>query len=155
MRWRDGSIEGVEVATLHRYRDDRGYLFELFRDDELSVSPVMGYYSATRSGVTRGPHEHARQTDVFIFLPSFELYLWDARPSSPTYRVRQKFRFDQGATRVVVPPGVVHAYKCVCEEGQLGVAFNFPDVLYAGEGRKGPVDETRHEEDPQTVYAPW
>jgi dTDP-4-dehydrorhamnose 3,5-epimerase len=45
---------------------------------------------------------------------------------------------------VIVPPGVVHAYKNVGIEN--GLVFNAPDRLYAGEGKKSPVDEVRHEE---------
>ena len=45
---------------------------------------------------------------------------------------------------VIVPPGVVHAYKNVGIEN--GLVFNAPDRLYAGKGKKSPVDEVRHEE---------
>jgi dTDP-4-dehydrorhamnose 3,5-epimerase len=45
---------------------------------------------------------------------------------------------------VIVPPGVVHAYQ------NIGAAdafvLNFPDRLYAGRGRKEPVDEIRYED---------
>jgi len=45
---------------------------------------------------------------------------------------------------------VVHAYKNV---GSVeGLVFNAPDRLYAGEGRSGPVDEIRHENDPASPF---
>jgi dTDP-4-dehydrorhamnose 3,5-epimerase len=141
-------IDGVEVTPLHYHHDDRGWLTEVFRNDELAVSPAMGYVSETHPGVARGPHEHEAQTDVFIFMgPStFRVYLWDNRPGGATEG--RRMRFDVGAdnpTRVLVPPGVVHAYKNV---GAVeGLVLNCPDQLYAGEGRKQPVDEIRWEED--------
>jgi dTDP-4-dehydrorhamnose 3,5-epimerase len=51
---------------------------------------------------------------------------------------------------VVVPPGVVHAYKNVANVP--GWVFNLPNQLYAGEGRKEPVDEIRHEDIPSSPF---
>src|SRR3989338_5073305 len=88
-----GSIHGVQVRLLKKHQDARGWLSEIFRVDELSADlvPVMSYVSETLPGATRGPHEHVDQTDCFCFLgPStFRLVLWDNRPNSPTYKVRQ------------------------------------------------------------------
>jgi dTDP-4-dehydrorhamnose 3,5-epimerase len=143
------TIEGVEVTPLVYHHDRRGWLAEFFRADELSVRPVMGYVSQTHAGVARGPHEHREQADVFVFMgPSnFRIYLWDNRPHSPT-RGRH-MRFEAGEdfpARVVVPAGVVHAYKNV--GAREGLVINCPDRLYAGEGRREPVDEIRWEDDP-------
>jgi dTDP-4-dehydrorhamnose 3,5-epimerase len=33
-----------------------------------------------------------------------------------------------------------------------GLFFNLPNRLYAGRGKKEPVDEIRHETDPNTIY---
>jgi dTDP-4-dehydrorhamnose 3,5-epimerase len=45
---------------------------------------------------------------------------------------------------VWIPPGVVHAYRNV---GTVpGLVFNAPNRLYAGHGKKEPVDEIRHEQ---------
>ena len=113
------------------------------------AQPVMAYLSMTRPGVTRGPHEHREQTDFFAFAgPSdFEVTLWDNRPGSPTAGRRETFVF--GASRpatLIVPPGVVHAYRNV---GKVeGWVLNFPNRLYKGPGRIEPVDEIRHEDDP-------
>ena len=51
---------------------------------------------------------------------------------------------------LIVPPGVVHAYKNVGNEP--GLVFNCPDRLYKGVGRKEPVDEIRHEEHTDSLY---
>ena len=45
---------------------------------------------------------------------------------------------------LIVPPGVVHAYKNIGTEN--GIVFNIPNRLYAGVGKKFPVDEIRHED---------
>ncbi len=139
-------LEGVVITPLKKYKDDRGWLTELYRDDELpkGFEPAMGYLSVTHQGVGRGPHEHRDQTDGFAFLSgTFRLTLWENRPG----KGQRKEVFEVGESNpmfVTVPPGVVHAYE------NIGVAdafvLNFPDRLYAGWGKKEPVDEIRHED---------
>ena len=148
----DITIEGVVIKELVLYKDERGWLTELFRDDELpgDVRPAMSYVSMTEPGVARGPHEHRGQTDYFCFVgpATFRIYLWDNRGDSKT-----KMTFEGGAERplmVVVPPGVVHAYKNV---GKVqGFVFNAPNRLFMGHGKKEPVDEIRHEDKVDTDF---
>lgn len=142
----ESQIEGVVVRSLGRYTDARGWLTELFRQDELPEGyfPAMGYLSMTHPGVARGPHEHREQTDGFGFLSgTYEVTLWENRPNRE--RMKEVFLLgEENPAFVIVPPGVVHAYRNV---GQFdAVVLNFPNQLYAGWGRKEPVDEIRHEE---------
>jgi len=151
----DGPIEGVTLKTLTPHCDQRGWLIEVYREDELPAGqhPVMAYVSETLPGVARGPHEHVDQTDYFAFLGpgEFLLYLWDARPDSPTHGHRMRVAVGESNRQcAVVPPGVVHAYKNV---GQTpGWVFNAPNRLYAGAGKREPVDEIRHEDAAQSAY---
>jgi len=149
-----GDIPGVLIRPLKRHTDRRGWLIELFRDDELppGLQPVMGYISLTLPGVARGPHEHLQQSDCFGFVGpgDFRLHLWDNRPG-PTFGHTQVFVAGESAPScVVIPPGVVHAYLCISPTP--GIVYNFPNALYAGPGRKEPVDEVRHEADPNSPF---
>jgi dTDP-4-dehydrorhamnose 3,5-epimerase len=153
--FKNGTIQDVIVRNLTKFIDDRGWLSELFRADEIPAElyPAMGYVSMTAPGVMRGPHEHADQADCFAFLgPSnFKIFLWDNRTSSPTYMTRQIVFAGADAPRsLVIPRGIVHAYRNI-GEGQ-GMVLNFPNRLYAGEGKKNPVDEIRHEIDPASIF---
>ena len=144
----EGVIQGVQICPLKKYRDDRGWLMELFRADEMNprIMPVMSYVSETLPGVTRGPHEHVDQTDFFCFLgPStFRVVLWDNRPGSPSYWFRHEaIAGEENPCVIIVPEGVVHAYRNV--GNRPGWVINCPNRLYAGSGRKEPVDEIRHE----------
>jgi dTDP-4-dehydrorhamnose 3,5-epimerase len=146
----DGLIDGVVIRPLKTYRDPRGWLVELFRQDEVAKEswPVMTYVSQTLPGVARGPHEHVDQTDGFAFLgPSdFKLFMWDIRADSATQGRRTVLTVGaSNPTAVWIPPGVVHAYRNVGDVP--GLVFNAPNRLYAGWGKKEPVDEIRHEED--------
>ena len=79
-------IEGVIIKKLNKFEDDRGWLAEIYRNDETNYNPVMGYVSSTKPGIIRGPHEHTKQSDCFVFLGpgDFELHLWDNREKSKT-----------------------------------------------------------------------
>ena len=150
-----GAIDGVVVRPLKKYLDDRGWLAELFRHDDLDAEfhPAMAYMSITEPGVTRGPHEHVDQADLFCFIgPSnFKVRVWDNRPDSPTYNnVMTVFGGFDNPLSVLIPKGVVHAYKNV---GSVpGAVINCPNRLFMGEGRRDEIDEIRHEDDPATPY---
>ncbi len=148
-------INGVLLRRLVLRQDQRGWLVELFRQDELceDLWPVMAYISQTLPGITRGPHEHLHQSDHFVFLGTsdFKLFLWDNRPESDSCGKHTSLVLPAGEVwAVIVPPRVVHAYRNV---GNLpGWVFNCPNKLYAGWGRKEPVDEIRHEDRPDSPF---
>ena len=155
MQFNDGPIEGVLLKRYKRNSDHRGWLIELFRTDEMEASlrPEMAYFSCTHPGIARGPHEHKEQTDFFGFIgPSmFKVYLWDARKSSPTFGNKMVvLAGEQDPAAVIVPPGVVHAYRNAGEVD--GWVFNAPNQLYAGKNKKEPVDEIRHENIQDSPY---
>ena len=146
-------INGVIIKELQKYEDARGWLAEIWRDDEINYRPTMGYVSVAKPGVIRGPHEHKRQSDCFIFLGpgNFDLYLWDRREGSATKGEYFKEIFgEQNPALVIVPPGVVHGYKNISDKDAW--CLNLPDKLYKGEGKKEEVDEIRWEEGLNSLY---
>jgi dTDP-glucose 4,6-dehydratase len=148
-------IEGVSIFPRKFFKDKRGWLIELFRNDELEseIHPQMAYISETLPGVTRGPHEHVDQTDYFAFIGpgDFRLHLWDSRPGSPTEGNRMVcIMGESNPSAVTIPPGVVHAYKNISDKP--GHVFNAPNQLFAGHGKKGPIDEIRHEDVENSPY---
>jgi dTDP-4-dehydrorhamnose 3,5-epimerase len=152
-----GKIRGVIVGPLAAYVDQRGSLLELFREDRLpgDHAPVMATISWTHPGIVRGPHEHRDQADLFAFVgpTPFRLTLWDNRPDSGTYGNTLALDLGEDApASVLVPPGVVHAYQNLGEVP--GFVLNFPDRLYRGPNKQQPVDEIRHENDPDSPFRP-
>ncbi|MBN2538011.1 dTDP-4-dehydrorhamnose 3,5-epimerase family protein [candidate division WOR-3 bacterium] len=157
--FRETAIRGAWLAEPKRYDDERGWLVETWREDWLDTpglrpaAPAMSYVSITRPGVARGPHEHRDQTDYFAFLgPStFKVFLWDNRPGSPTVGARLTFLLGaENPGLLLVPPGVVHAYKNIGTED--GLVLNYPNRLFAGRDKREPVDEIRHEDDPDSRF---
>lgn len=144
-------FRGSHIKFLERHDDDRGWLLEMYRSDEIPNQefrlPEMGYVSMTKPGVARGPHEHTHQSDLFVFIgPSvFEISLWDRRKAESTYGQKQVFfSSPEHPFWLIVPPGIVHSYKNVGTEP--GLVYNFPNALYRGRGKREPVDEIRYED---------
>jgi dTDP-4-dehydrorhamnose 3,5-epimerase len=146
-------IDGVKITKINKFEDERGYLAEFFRNDEIDYKPEMAYLSFTKPGVIRGPHEHENQADFFVFAGpgDFELHLWDRRENSMTKGEYFKEIFgESNSASVIVPPGVVHGYKCISKSNALSI--NFPDKLYKGKNKKEEIDEIRWEQDPNSPY---
>lgn len=150
-----GKIKDVVVYPLKKHIDERGWLAELFRHDELDEEfyPAMAYISFTEPNVHRGPHEHQQQADLFCFIgPSnFKLRMWDNRPDSATYNnVMTLYIGNDNPQAIIIPKGIVHAYKNI---GNVpGAVINCPNRLFMGKGKKEAVDEIRYEDDPSTVF---
>jgi len=155
MEFHDGTIDGVLIKPITKHHDERGWLAELFRQDEIdkSIYPVMAYLSVTYPGVTRGPHAHESQTDYFVFLgPSdFLVVMWDNRKDSPTFGCKMSIvAGESNPAAVAIPPGIAHGYKNI---GTIpGVVINLPNRLYGGKGKREKVDEIRYEDDPDTPF---
>jgi dTDP-4-dehydrorhamnose 3,5-epimerase len=151
----ESQIPGVVCRPLAVYQDSRGWLAEIFRQDEVPQEqvPVMGYISVTQPGVGRGPHAHRQQTDLFCFPGpgEFRVTLWDQRPDSPAYGLRQEFILGENCPGlIIIPPGVVHGYLNLSD--RAGLVCNFANRLYRGPGRQEPVDEIRYEDDPDSPF---
>ena len=156
MNFKKGNIKGVIIEKLNKFTDERGFLIETFRIDNLpkEIRPMMSYISYTKPGITRGPHEHKEQTDIFCFMGpgNFKVKLWDNRKESDNYgNCLEVIGGKDNPIRVVVPPGVVHGYKNISKE-EDGMVLNYPDKLYRGWGKKEEVDEIRHEDKEDEFY---
>jgi dTDP-4-dehydrorhamnose 3,5-epimerase len=140
-------INSVEIKKIQKYSDDRGWVAEIFREDEVDFRSAMTYMSFTNPGVVRGPHEHVSQSDYFIFAGcgNFELHLWDNRKDSLTFGEYEKMEVGEvNPVSVLVPPGVVHGYKCI--GNTVALSINLPDKLYRGQNKSEEVDEVRWEQ---------
>jgi dTDP-4-dehydrorhamnose 3,5-epimerase len=156
MQFKKGEIEGVNIHQFMKYSDDRGFIIEAIRADHFlnRFSLVMSYVSFTKPGITRGPHEHILQKDIFCFIGpgNFKIKLWDNRKNSKTFRNCMEINGGEKILiRIIVPPGVVHGYRNISKE-KNGMVINYPDKLYRGWGKKEKVDEIRHEDKEDEFY---
>ena len=158
-------INGVIIKDIEKYSDERGFLIEAFRIDNPEINEIyciddgtysgvpMSYISSTLPNVSRGPHEHEKQTDVFLFVGSsnFKIRLWDNRPESETYKNKMEIiaSFNKPVI-VIIPPGVIHGYKNIGKYS--GYVLNFPNKLYKGWNKNEEIDEIRWEDDKNSPF---
>lgn len=146
-------IEGLVIRPLPRPTDARGWLVETFRAGDSDPAPAMGYVSLTRPGMVRGPHEHRMQTDRFVAAGpgDLEFFFYDARPGSKSHEAKfQAIYGGRAPVSILVPPGIIHAYRCVSTLPAL--ITNLPDRPYGGPDGSGLIDEIRHEENPDSPF---
>jgi len=122
-----------KVRTLQWHKDRRGALVEIHRNswskrylapDSLVHSIASGahssdqvYISATRPGVVKGWHIHAKQTDrftcvrgsVMVALCDLRKIAWDMPLSIETHVLD----CTKGIEQLVIPPGVAHGWKAL------------------------------------------
>lgn len=178
-KWKKGDIKGVVVRPAKRRSDERGWLFEGWRDDwcnrclgEPLVESVEGKESACVCGdggrlgeeVFKNPRMlYVSSTDEGIVRGPHEHRMQtDYFVFVGSFVVRLWDTREHSKTKgrmmtfkasrgtcVVVPPGVVHCY-CSTADGQ--VVLNLPNLLYAGYGKQSQVDEIRHENEKNSPY---
>lgn len=138
----------VKIKKLNKINDNRGWLMECLRKDEDKFNPAMIYTSFTKAGEIRGPHEHKKQTDYFIFAGpgNAEFFIWEKQ-----FEYVQNNSFlvgEDNPVAIIVPPGVVHGYKAITDT----YIINLPDKLYKGFHKKKEVDEIRWENKINSPY---
>lgn len=104
-------ISGCEIVPVSANRDERGCLYEVFRESwPGAFRAVQWDVCSSSAGVVRGVHVHADYHE-FYTLPRgrVELGLVDIRRDSPTFRHSVQFDWaDQDNVAIVVPIGVGH-----------------------------------------------
>jgi dTDP-4-dehydrorhamnose 3,5-epimerase len=112
-------IHGVEVRGLEVFADDRGALFEAFRQEGFPDVPpiVQANISRSKANVLRGMHFHKRQFDVWVPVTGrFHVGLFDVRSNSPTRRTPLTHVLDADEPEaLVIPPSVAHGFQALTD----------------------------------------
>jgi len=105
-------IEGCAPVPVKTNADDRGCLFEIFREEWTGAFKTVQWNAcSSRAGVMRGAHVHI-DYDEFYTLPMGRVFiaLRDIRRKSPTFGNCIGFEWsDADGFAIPVPPGVAHA----------------------------------------------
>jgi dTDP-4-dehydrorhamnose 3,5-epimerase len=120
-------IEGVRTLELHRFTDDRGFFFEIFRAGashpggrELAAffegvpAAQMNYSVVDADGHVKGLHYHLRQDDIWFFPPpsKAKVVLLDVRKASASFGRTQVVVAGGGQDILIrIPAGVAHGYR--------------------------------------------
>ena len=124
-------IDGVKLKKLKVIPDERGRVTELLRaDDEIFQKFGQVYVTTAYPGVVKAWHSHAKQTDYFTCIQGMmKLVLYDARDDSATKgEVNEFFVGVHNPRLVVIPPRVLHGFKCISETEAIVV--NCPTEVY-------------------------
>jgi dTDP-4-dehydrorhamnose 3,5-epimerase len=150
-------IEGVRIAPLQVYPDDRGFFTELARlgkglagemvpDD---VRKIQVSLTLTYPGTIKAIHYHAEQTDLWAPISGMvQVFLYDFRRRSGTFGVINTIftgRFQPW--EILIPPGVGHGYKA------LGVEPI--QLVYFTDRHYNPADELRLPYDHPDIAYDW
>jgi len=147
-------IDGVRVARLTVYPDDRGYFLELqrlgqglaaaFPPETTQISAAMNY-----AGAIKAFHFHLQQTDCWMPVKGLlQVALADLRLHSPTFGLRNTFYV--GPLRpwqLLIPPGVAHGYKVI--GGDDAMLVYMTDRFYS------PQDEGRIPYNDPSINYDW
>ncbi|MCP4568904.1 MAG: dTDP-4-dehydrorhamnose 3,5-epimerase [FCB group bacterium] len=145
-------IEGVKTKLLKTIADERGWLYEILRnDDDLFSSFGQVYLSAVYPGVVKAWHMHQKQTDNFAVVGGMiKLVLADLREDSPTRgEVQELYIGDENRLLVQIPPLVHHGVKGISDIPAL--VLNCPDQPYDHEN----PDEIRLPFDSDRINYNW
>ncbi|NLO74433.1 MAG: dTDP-4-dehydrorhamnose 3,5-epimerase [candidate division WS1 bacterium] len=138
-------IEGVALKSLNVHADERGYLMEIFRDDdELFERFGQVYMTTCYPGIVKAWHAHTRQHDnVCCVAGSMRLGLFDDRADSPTQRETMSLILGLVHPVLVhIPPGVWHGFTPAGPETatMVNVPTQHYDYAEPDELRRDPFD---------------
>ncbi len=140
-------IEGVYLAPIKAFEDERGRFMETFRREWfpwINWDRIQCNRSDSKAGVLRGLHYHHHQIDYW-YVPrgTVRVGMVDLRPSSPTYKVTLTMEVGEvNNTGVFIPIGVAHGFLALTDatlmymvnnyydggKDENGVAWNDPDI---------------------------
>lgn len=147
-------IDGVRLAPLAVYPDDRGYFLEVqrigrglaaeFPAKSTQISVALNY-----AGAIKAFHFHLHQTDCWNPVKGLlQVALVDLRLDSATFGLRNTIYV--GPLRpwqVLIPPGVAHGYKVIGGEEAL--------MVYMTDRFYNPQDEGRIPFDDPGINYDW
>ncbi|MCL4869235.1 MAG: dTDP-4-dehydrorhamnose 3,5-epimerase family protein [Anaerolineae bacterium] len=125
-------IDGVQIARLKLWQDDRGFFVETFRKEwfpQRSWDIVQTNRSESRQGVVRGLHYHFHQVDYW-YVPRgmIRAVMVDLRPQSPTFRA--SLTLDMGEANPIglfIPVGVAHGFAALTNATMTYIVDNYYD----------------------------
>ena len=147
-------VDGVKVAPIAIWPDDRGYFLEVQRIGSglaRHFPPASTQLSATVTypGVVKAFHYHLRQHDCWTVVKGMlQVALIDLRRHSPTFRLRNTLYIgEMRPWQLLIPPGVAHGYKVIAAEPAV--------LVYVTSRFYDPADEHRIPFDDAALNYDW
>jgi dTDP-4-dehydrorhamnose 3,5-epimerase len=143
-------IQGVYIATLRPFADERGRFMETFRKEwfpQRSWAVMQSNRSDSKAGVLRGLHYHFHQVDYWYAVNGkIRAAMVDLRPASPTYRAMQMVEMgEENQVGLFIPVGVAHGF----------VALTDVILTYIVDNYYNGADELGVAWDDSALAVPW
>ena len=146
------AIDGVVIVEPRIFKDDRGYFFESYNEQEFISNGITNRFvqdnqSKSSYGVVRGLHcqlgEHAQAKLVRVLAGKVLDVAVDFRKDSPTFLQYVAVELSAENNRqLFIPRGFLHGfsvlsetavftYKCdnlYCKESEFGIRFDDPTI---------------------------
>jgi dTDP-4-dehydrorhamnose 3,5-epimerase len=147
-------IDGVEVAPIAVWPDDRGYFLEVYRSarglsarfplESTQVSTTLTY-----PGAIKAFHYHLHQLDCWMPVKGMlQVALVDLRRGSPTFGARNTFYVGElRPWQILIPQGVGHGYKVISQDPAM--------LVYVTSRFYDPKDEGRIPYNDASINYDW
>ncbi|MCQ2562761.1 MAG: dTDP-4-dehydrorhamnose 3,5-epimerase [Alphaproteobacteria bacterium] len=146
------SINGVYIIEPRIFKDERGYFFESYNENEFIKNGITNKFvqdnqSKSSYGVIRGLHcqlgEHSQAKLVRVLQGKVLDVAVDTRPNSPTFGKHVAVELsDENQRQLFIPryflhgfsvlsPTAIFAYKCdnaYCKESEFGIRYDDPEI---------------------------
>lgn len=126
------NIEGVQIAHLRAFGDERGRFLETFRKEwfpQRRWDRVQTNRSESKAGVLRGLHYHHHQVDYwYVINGRIRVALADLRPSSSTHLATHVLEMSgDEETGLFIPIGVAHGFVALSDATLTYIVDNYYD----------------------------
>lgn len=145
-------IAGVNIKKLKIISDERGWLMEILRCDDIFFNKFGQVYLTTAyPGVVKAWHFHKIQTDnITCIYGEMKVALYDSRKDSSTYKeVNEFFIGIKNPILISIPPLVYHGFKAIGLE--MAYFLSIPTEAYNYE----QPDEYRLPPDTKDIPYNW
>ncbi len=112
--FKSSDLSSIKVKNLITHSDDRGYLFEVLRNDDEQFNEFgQAYINYTEPGVIKGFHKHEVNEDNFVCLSGrIRLVILDEH----TEEYREFYLGPENLILVHIPAGLQHGWQALGNE---------------------------------------
>ena len=101
------------LKNLEKHTDERGWLVEILRDDEIKEEIKQVYFSTSKPGVIRGNHYHKHKVEWFSVVKGKAKLVLENNES----KEREKLILSEDTPAIVkIPPNVSHAIQNIGDD---------------------------------------
>lgn len=101
------------IKNIEKHTDERGWLVEILRDDEIKEEIKQVYFSTSKPGVIRGNHYHKHKIEWFsVVKGKAKLFLED----NESNKREELILSDDNPSIVKITPNIVHAIQNIGDD---------------------------------------